>query len=116
RFLRIFPIYYLTVFLLLAAGGFSYWLNSVMPPKGWHRAAYLLYLQNWITPEMAGFNGPSIMGHFWSLAVEEQFYIVWPLIVWKLRESVLLRVCVFGAACAFLLRVLLVSHFGPHFW
>jgi peptidoglycan/LPS O-acetylase OafA/YrhL len=33
------------------------------------------------------------LGHLWSLAVEEQFYIVWPLLVWLLRPRALAWTC-----------------------
>ncbi len=41
------------------------------------------------------------MVHFWSLAVEEQFYLIWPLVVWRFRDrrklitvvSVLILLC-----------------------
>jgi peptidoglycan/LPS O-acetylase OafA/YrhL len=43
-------------------------------------------------------------GHFWSLAVEEHFYLIWPLTVWCLRRQSLMRICLAVAACSFLLR------------
>jgi peptidoglycan/LPS O-acetylase OafA/YrhL len=79
RTLRIFPLYY--AFL-----GFTYlcepWIlnRSAIPfSEQWW---YWLYLQN-IPLTFHGLvaNGP---GHFWSLAVEEHFYLLWPLAVWLL--------------------------------
>jgi peptidoglycan/LPS O-acetylase OafA/YrhL len=71
RFLRIFPIYY-AVLLLVALSGAAH-IRSGLP---WH----LTYLSNWYfcyrgMPELAH------AGHFWSLSVEEQFYIFWPWFV-----------------------------------
>ncbi len=72
RVLRIFPAYY---FALLA----TYLLFAPMRDVfGWHA----LYLSN-IYPAWHG-GWPPIGGHFWSLSVEEQFYLFWPLIVLSL--------------------------------
>ena len=51
--------------------------------------AALFYVSNWTTISLgvsyfARFNGPGPLDHLWSLAVEEQFYVFWPLIVWGL--------------------------------
>ena len=40
----------------------------------------LLYVQNWHLVLGGGyFEGESLLRHLWSLAIEEQFYIVWPI-------------------------------------
>jgi peptidoglycan/LPS O-acetylase OafA/YrhL len=68
RFLRIFPIYYAT---LAIVGVASVGIRAQLP---W----FVAYLQN-VQIALQGRFG--VMPHFWSLAVEEQFYIVWPFLV-----------------------------------
>jgi peptidoglycan/LPS O-acetylase OafA/YrhL len=69
RFLRIFPIYYLTIFLIylfdhpLIAD--SFWWN-------------VTYLSNFYCIKKQSFGE---LGYLWSLAVEEQFYLVWPFVI-----------------------------------
>lgn len=100
RFLRIFPLYY--VFLGLAFGiapAFAdpTWVAMVRRDQVW----YWAYLSNW-----AGPFGHSILGlpHFWSLAVEEQFYLVWPFIVYALSRRRLAVLCVTTIAVTPLIR------------
>ena len=69
RFLRIFPIYYLTVFILLYLN-----YNQISSSIWW----FLLYASNFHSIKIQDW-GPA--GHLWSLSVEEQFYLVWPFII-----------------------------------
>jgi peptidoglycan/LPS O-acetylase OafA/YrhL len=48
--------------------------------------------------------------HFWSLAIEEQFYLFWPLVVWQLAPRRLLSACLWIAVGSLLLRCTLVIH------
>jgi peptidoglycan/LPS O-acetylase OafA/YrhL len=63
----------------------------LVPVTDWSRffgdfRASTLYIQNWHLAAQAvdylhASDGPSPVQHFWSLAVEEQFYLVWPLVI-----------------------------------
>jgi peptidoglycan/LPS O-acetylase OafA/YrhL len=70
RFLRLMPLYYAT--LLLAA---LCRIEPVPETLGWT----LSYSANFYFLARGGWNGP--ISHFWSLAVEEQFYLVWPWVI-----------------------------------
>ena len=50
-----------------------------------------------------------VNGHFWSLAIEEQFYIVWPLVVLLCSRRALVGVCVATIVGALALRIALVT-------
>lgn len=90
RSLRIFPLYYLVVFACLVTG--AIWN---LPQYSWHTMwPYLLYLQNILStfwPQNVDINGPV---HFWSLAVEEHYYLFWPVAVLLLSRRSLMTVCV----------------------
>lgn len=46
----------------------------------------LAYLSNWVSAFHLG-DWPSVMDHLWSLAVEEQFYLLWPILLWIMLRS-----------------------------
>ena len=71
RALRILPIYYLTLFACLLA---------FRMPRA-EITGLATYTANFYYPFLIG---PSPMEHTWSLSVEEQFYLVWPLLVMAL--------------------------------
>ena len=73
---------------------------SAVGPHNWPTATRretigaLTYTSNWLRISNRQsyweiFNAPSALDHLWSLAIEEQFYLVWPLMVlvaWRFRQ------------------------------
>jgi peptidoglycan/LPS O-acetylase OafA/YrhL len=112
RFLRIFPIYYFVVTVGLVAAHHNFWWNAMMPPERM-RIAYYFYAQNWpIFWNHGAYPTVSVFGHFWSLAVEEQFYLVWPFVIWLLPEGWILSLCSAGLVIALPLRFYMVHRYA----
>ena len=109
RALRIFPLYYgvLAVFALLGVAKHQ--------ASGGELASLALYLQNTrlLAPPIWLYRGALVLplGHFWSLAVEEQFYLVWPLLVFVVKtRRPLLLICAISVLLCPLARFLLWKH------
>src|SRR5262249_47612617 len=47
------------------------------------------------------------VSHFWSLAIEEHFYLLWPLVVFSFRRETLERICLGVIGAALVLRIAL---------
>jgi peptidoglycan/LPS O-acetylase OafA/YrhL len=113
RFRRLLP----AVFVLIAVVAVGAWaFGSPAELDGVHRSGgwALGYLANWhfiaeADGYWASFDQPSMFDHLWSLAIEEQFYVVWPLVVlavWKLssrshRHRNLLLISLGGVVASF---------------
>jgi peptidoglycan/LPS O-acetylase OafA/YrhL len=80
RFLRIFPVYYATLAVTTLVN-----IRPVRQTLWWH----LTYLSN--VYQIVQNPGPSPVTHFWSLAVEEQFYCIWPFLMLFLPGRYLLK-------------------------
>lgn len=111
RFLRIFPLYYGFLFFLMI-------LNCFVPQAhfvwGGRQYVLLTYMQNtglWFP--VTDFH-PGVwadLDHFWSLAVEEQFYLFWPLLVFLVRgRRRLIALALTLSGLALLLRIVLYLH------
>lgn len=102
RSLRIFPLYYAVVIGCVLVALFA--ADRTAAAKTWWYFVYLQNVADTFRPD--AIIGP---GHFWSLAIEEQFYLVWPLIVLFLgrNQLLLLTACLFVGAAV--IRVLFIS-------
>lgn len=82
RILRIWPVYFVALFTLF------FLLRRFLPSWAtpWR---YIFFVQN-----LSSYQGDGPLLHpFWSLAVEEQFYLIWPWIVLRLSPKHLARLC-----------------------
>jgi peptidoglycan/LPS O-acetylase OafA/YrhL len=111
RVLRIFPLYYGAIVLLIV---FSYmWPGrGVMNP---HSIPWLVaYLSN-VLIALEGWwaiGGP--LAHWWSLAVEEHFYLVWPFILlWGTRLQLIAVASALVLAAPILRTILVLWDFAP---
>ncbi len=125
RTLRIFPLYYAVLLVALLLTPVFHWV--------WHPVWYLwpIYLGNfgrfiWLHDYQTNsvvmdhllssdrqFDPPLVffLGHFWSLCVEEQFYLVWPFFVFLIKDRVKLRnICVAIFFLVFLARIACVLY------
>ncbi len=109
RALRIFPLYYFFILLVIVIlptlfpGVFSnneYYHN--------HQLWYWFYGSNWLR-SFSGDNSNKILHHLWSLSVEEQFYVFWPLVV---MACTLRRLAV--VAFVLILVAIIFRYAGPH--
>ena len=102
RALRIWPLYF--VFLVLAfliipqQSEYSIKTNYFIP--------MVLFVGNWACVFTGGM-GASVAGPLWSISVEEQFYIAWPLIISKVGVKRLKRICLGLLVISNLTRVIM---------
>src|SRR6185503_15568764 len=95
RTLRIVPLYYAVLallFFVLPIGMFAQYDASLLQMhsvQGWLWS----YLSNYRLGPETSFSIPYV-SHFWSLAVEEHFYLLWPTVILLLSRRAALWGCV----------------------
>jgi peptidoglycan/LPS O-acetylase OafA/YrhL len=104
RFLRIFPLYYgfLLMFFVVLPALFPRAQDCILPLRD-----QLWYWSHLTNVEFARNGWPACLavGHLWSLAVEEQFYLVWPAVVLLTSPRALKVACLSLVAISLLTRI-----------
>jgi len=110
RSLRIFPLYFLFLFIYYFVIPLIYHYPAI--PFG-QQVYYWTYLQNFAMTFGWGEKGPA---HFWSLSVEEHFYLFWPFIIYFMGLRNIKRTILFLIGLSIILRIVLVHAGYPVFY
>jgi peptidoglycan/LPS O-acetylase OafA/YrhL len=111
RALRILPLAYVYLAVVLHSPWWrgEAWYAGVYRSQAW----FWLYANNWLALFRPGMDH-GLLGHYWSLAIEEQFYLLWPLAVFCLSASRLQTVCLAAVGASLVGHVLGVAlHVSP---
>ncbi len=84
RILRIWPLYYLYFIICV---GLIWYDQQSLPPNT--ILFYVFYAAN--IPFIIGSSLP-YLSHYWSLGVEEQFYLFWPLVIKKVNKHLMVTI------------------------
>ena len=84
---RLLPALFLLLAVVLAATAIA--RPDKLSKTAWRTLSALFYIANWTTiaegdDYFRRFAGHEPLDHLWSLSIEEQFYIMWPLLVFAL--------------------------------
>lgn len=122
RTCRIFPLYYLFIGAIVLVPMFAAWfIGKAQQITGTSAYQSIVDGMPWLLTYTHNFRqaaGPSTypaLGHIWSLAVEEQFYLVWPLIIYFVPTRWLRPLLVVGILTQPLLRFASIQY-GMDAW
>jgi peptidoglycan/LPS O-acetylase OafA/YrhL len=124
RILRIFPIYYALLAGILSVLVVCRFARGISADSRqlWDGQAWLwTYTGNvWMARQQVWSTAADVVMPLWSLSVEEQFYLVWPVIVFWLSRRALMGICIGVMAGAAILRFALTAcgtgYFAIYVW
>ena len=113
RVRRIFPAL-ITVLIITFAFGWHYFLPLELTSLGKNLLASALFSANLVLLSEVGYFDVAAhlkpLLHLWSLGIEEQFYLFWPLMLWAVPRKFLLLATVLIVAVSFILNVAMIAH------
>lgn len=102
RALRIFPLYYLFLAII-------FWVLPLLTGAERDPLGPQLWMLSYLGNFLFSFGGweavPGHTTHLWSLAIEEQFYLIWPFVVFHSSRKALVRVCLGAISAAWFFRL-----------
>ncbi len=110
RALRILPLYYLALILFLFILPRLVTDATAFEPAIRNQFFLWTYLNN-VHMAITNSWGFGRMNHFWSLAVEEHFYLVWPFVIYCCTTKTAFRTCLCLAVASGLSRILVRQYY-----
>jgi peptidoglycan/LPS O-acetylase OafA/YrhL len=109
RVVRIFPLYYFYLFIVIILLQFDQ--SNAPELKGFYSQLpfAVLYIYDFFHASNA-FRMNPFLTHFWSLAVEEQFYLLWPLVIYFTPFIYLKRVLIITIILSVISRILFLTY------
>jgi peptidoglycan/LPS O-acetylase OafA/YrhL len=104
RTLRIFPLYYLVLTVLFLVLPALTPLTPALEEARRHQVWLWTYTGNFYIAAKSAW-ALTYVSHFWSLAIEEHFYLLWPLVVFSFRRESLERICLAAICAGLALRI-----------
>jgi peptidoglycan/LPS O-acetylase OafA/YrhL len=105
RTLRIFPLYYFVLAVLFLAVPLLATPSELLEQARRHQVWLWTYTSNFYIAATSSWTSLTYVSHFWSLAIEEHFYLLWPLVVLSLSRRGLVRLCLGVMAAGLALRI-----------
>jgi peptidoglycan/LPS O-acetylase OafA/YrhL len=93
RTLRIFPLYYAVLAALFLVLPAVVTPSPMLAEASRHQAWLWTYTSNIYVASVSSWYSLTYVNHFWSLAVEEHFYLLWPLVVFSCSRQTVERIC-----------------------